>query len=113
MLEKRVKSRFSHRHYYTYPPGTYHDYAEICQNALLLSSSDLESDDVMSVDDMEEQKRMYLREFNRRVKVRKISRYSGIKGRYRLTDDLLLYVIGHRRSSRMEGSPRCSNGYLI
>ncbi|KAF9310178.1 origin recognition complex subunit 4 [Podila horticola] len=68
LLEKRVKSRFSHRHYYTYPPGTYHDYAEICQNALLLSSSDLESEDVMEVDGLEEQKRMYLKEFNRRVK---------------------------------------------
>ncbi|KAG0087441.1 origin recognition complex subunit 4 [Podila epicladia] len=68
LLEKRVKSRFSHRHYYTYPPGTYHDYAEICQNALLLSSSDLESEDIMQVDGLEEQKRMYLKEFNRRVK---------------------------------------------
>ncbi|KAG0337873.1 origin recognition complex subunit 4 [Podila horticola] len=68
LLEKRVKSRFSHRHYYTYPPGTYHDYAEICQNALLLSSSDLESEDVMEVDGLEVQKRMYLKEFNRRVK---------------------------------------------
>ncbi|KAG0091752.1 origin recognition complex subunit 4 [Podila epicladia] len=68
LLEKRVKSRFSHRHYYTYPPGTYHDYAEICQNALLLSSSDLESENIMQVDGLEEQKRMYLKEFNRRVK---------------------------------------------
>ncbi|KAF9322764.1 origin recognition complex subunit 4, partial [Podila minutissima] len=68
LLEKRVKSRFSHRHYYTYPPGTYHDYAEICQNALLLSSSDLESEDIMQVDGLEEQKTMYLKEFNRRVK---------------------------------------------
>ncbi|KAG0338592.1 origin recognition complex subunit 4, partial [Podila humilis] len=73
LLEKRVKSRFSHRHYYTFPPGTYHDYAEICQNVLLLTESDLVSTDgdqakMMDVDGMEEQKQLYRKEFNRRVK---------------------------------------------
>ncbi|KAG0328162.1 origin recognition complex subunit 4 [Dissophora globulifera] len=73
LLEKRVKSRFSLRHYYTFPPGTYHDYVEICQNALFLSPADLDipsedEDDILSDQDLEK-KIVFLREFNRRIKV--------------------------------------------
>ncbi|KAG0206144.1 origin recognition complex subunit 4 [Mortierella sp. GBA30] len=71
LLEKRVKSRFSHRHYYTFPPNTYHDYVEICQNALLLSPTDLgiRHDDGIPVGSDLEVKQVFLKEFNRRVKI--------------------------------------------
>ncbi|KAF9414161.1 origin recognition complex subunit 4 [Podila epigama] len=72
LLEKRVKSRFSHRHYYTYPPATFHDYVEICQNALLLTMTDLETGDSiegMMVDGAQEEEEAYVIEFNKRVKI--------------------------------------------
>ncbi|KAI7829361.1 origin recognition complex subunit 4 C-terminus-domain-containing protein [Gamsiella multidivaricata] len=71
LLEKRVKSRFSHRHYYTFPPSAYHDYAEVCQNALLLSPADLEIQSVEGMlmgEDLED-KLIFMNEFNRRVKM--------------------------------------------
>ncbi|KAF9187219.1 origin recognition complex subunit 4 [Haplosporangium sp. Z 767] len=74
LLEKRVKSRFSHRHYYTYPPRNFYDYVEICQNALLLSPKDLdiyEDDDtymdIVWSSDLKA-KAAFMDEFNRRVK---------------------------------------------
>ncbi|CAO3566484.1 unnamed protein product [Mortierella alpina] len=69
LLEKRVKSRFSHRHYYTFPPSSYHDYVEVCQNALLITAEDLhvhregghhEGADL-------EVKEVFMNDFNRRV----------------------------------------------
>ncbi|KAF8938520.1 origin recognition complex subunit 4 C-terminus-domain-containing protein [Dissophora ornata] len=71
LLEKRVKSRFSHRHYYTFPPSTYHDYVEICQNALLLSPADLDIqfEDGMPVSEHLDEKQSFMNEFNRRVKI--------------------------------------------
>ncbi|KAG0235592.1 origin recognition complex subunit 4 [Actinomortierella wolfii] len=80
LLEKRVKSRFSHRHIYTFPPNHYHDYAEICQNALFLYPSDFDQQlptngDGMDID-MDDNEReagteeeYYINEFNRRVKL--------------------------------------------
>ncbi|KAI1316207.1 origin recognition complex subunit 4 [Mortierella claussenii] len=71
LLEKRVKSRFSHRQYYTFPPESYHDYAEICQNALLLSMVDLNielENGVYAGADVEE-KELFMSEFNHYVKM--------------------------------------------
>ncbi|KAF9196677.1 origin recognition complex subunit 4, partial [Haplosporangium sp. Z 27] len=71
LLEKRVKSRFSHRQYYTFPPSSYHDYVEICENTLLLSAADLdiEMEDGMVVGGPEvEAKERFIKEFNHRVK---------------------------------------------
>ncbi|KAG0251857.1 origin recognition complex subunit 4 [Actinomortierella ambigua] len=80
LLEKRVKSRFSHRHIYTFPPNHYHDYADICQNALFLYPSDFgqgrsENEGEMDMDvDRDDQgagteEEYYMNEFNRRVKL--------------------------------------------
>ncbi|KAF8947024.1 origin recognition complex subunit 4 [Haplosporangium gracile] len=70
LLEKRVKSRFSHRHYYTFPPGDYHDYIDICKNALLLTPADLEiQTDVMMVGTEHRTAEAFLKEFNQRVKI--------------------------------------------
>ncbi|KAF9545589.1 origin recognition complex subunit 4 [Mortierella hygrophila] len=69
LLEKRVKSRFSHRHYYTFPPGDYHDYIDICKNALLLTPADLEiQTDVMMVGTDHRTAEAFMKEFNQRVK---------------------------------------------
>lgn len=74
MLEKRVKSRFSHRHYYTFPPGDYHDYIDICKNTLLLTPADLEiQTDVMMVGADHRTAVAFMKEFNERIKVKKIS----------------------------------------
>ncbi|KAF9931183.1 origin recognition complex subunit 4 [Linnemannia zychae] len=72
LLEKRVKSRFSHRHYYTFPPSDYHDYIDICRNALLLTPADLDiqsDDEVMLVDTGDRMAYTFMNEFNERVKV--------------------------------------------
>ncbi|KAG0246589.1 origin recognition complex subunit 4 [Mortierella sp. GBA43] len=71
LLEKRVKSRFSHRHYYTFPPDNYHDYAEILQNALLLSPTDIGAklQDGVFVGPDSEAREAFMVEFNRRVKL--------------------------------------------
>ncbi|KAG9062410.1 origin recognition complex subunit 4 [Linnemannia hyalina] len=69
LLEKRVKSRFSHRHYYTFPPSDYHDYIDICKNALLLTPADLEiQTDVMMVGTDHRTAEAFMKEFNQRVK---------------------------------------------
>ncbi|GJJ70670.1 origin recognition complex subunit 4 [Entomortierella parvispora] len=72
LLEKRVKSRFSHRQYYTFPMSTFKEYVEICQNAIRLSPSDfnatpstMDNDDLnMEIDN---DTRNFITEFNRRV----------------------------------------------
>lgn len=71
MLEKRVKSRFSHRHYYTFPPSSYHDYVEILQNALLLSPADvgIKLLDGAFMGSDSDVRAAFMDEFNRRVKV--------------------------------------------
>ncbi|OAQ35720.1 origin recognition complex, subunit 4 [Linnemannia elongata AG-77] len=69
LLEKRVKSRFSHRHYYTFPPGDYHDYIDICKNTLLLTPADLEiQTDVMMVGTDHRTAVAFMKEFNERIK---------------------------------------------
>ncbi|KAF9114368.1 origin recognition complex subunit 4 [Mortierella sp. AM989] len=71
LLEKRVKSRFSHRQYYTFPPSNYHDYIEICENALLISPEDLnmEREDGMLIGADVDVKEKFIKEFNHRVKL--------------------------------------------
>ncbi|KAG0271586.1 origin recognition complex subunit 4 [Linnemannia exigua] len=73
LLEKRVKSRFSHRHYYTFPPSDYHDYIDICKNALLLMPADMEiqpdDDEVMLVGPSNRAAQLFINEFNERVKI--------------------------------------------
>ncbi|KAF9136017.1 origin recognition complex subunit 4 [Mortierella sp. 14UC] len=73
LLEKRVKSRFSHRHYYTFPPGDYHDYIDICRNALLLTPADMEiqpdDDEVMLLGPSNQAAQLFMNEFNERVKI--------------------------------------------
>ncbi|KAK3821179.1 MAG: origin recognition complex subunit 4 C-terminus-domain-containing protein [Benniella sp.] len=70
LLEKRVKSRFSHRHYYTFPPSSYHDYVEILQNALLLSPADvgIKLLDGAFMGSDSDVRAAFMDEFNRRVK---------------------------------------------
>ncbi|KAG0371545.1 origin recognition complex subunit 4 [Mortierella sp. AD032] len=73
LLEKRVKSRFSHRHYYTFPPGDYHDYIDICKNALLLTPADMDmqpdDDEVMLVGPSNRAAQLFMNEFNERIKI--------------------------------------------
>ncbi|KAG0292349.1 origin recognition complex subunit 4, partial [Linnemannia gamsii] len=72
LLEKRVKSRFSHRHYYTFPPGDYHDYIDICKNALLLTPADLAiqtDDEVMLLRTDNREAEAFIKEFNEQVKI--------------------------------------------
>ncbi|KAF9577677.1 origin recognition complex subunit 4, partial [Lunasporangiospora selenospora] len=68
LLEKRVKSRFSHRHYYTFPPTGFHDFREICQNTLMLSETDLQEpgqDKEVSMDMI--YKEQFIEDFNHKV----------------------------------------------
>ena len=44
MLEKRVKSRFSHRQVFVPPPETFADYCETLVRALTLAPSELPDD---------------------------------------------------------------------
>lgn len=44
MLEKRVKSRFSHRQVFVPPPETFVDYCETLVRALTLAPSELPDD---------------------------------------------------------------------
>ncbi|KAF9437902.1 origin recognition complex subunit 4 [Entomortierella beljakovae] len=71
LLEKRVKSRFSHRQYYTFPPSSFHDYLEICEGALLISPADLELDtkDGTLIGSDVQEKEKFIKEFNHRVKI--------------------------------------------
>ncbi|KAF9919345.1 origin recognition complex subunit 4 [Lobosporangium transversale] len=70
LLEKRVKSRFSHRQYYTFPPESYYDFIEICQNMLLLSLEDMniELEDGVYVGEDVNEKEAFINEFNDHVK---------------------------------------------
>ncbi|ORZ20121.1 origin recognition complex subunit 4 C-terminus-domain-containing protein [Lobosporangium transversale] len=71
LLEKRVKSRFSHRQYYTFPPESYYDFIEICQNMLLLSLEDMniELEDGVYVGEDVNEKEAFINEFNDHVKM--------------------------------------------
>ncbi|KAF9355059.1 origin recognition complex subunit 4 [Mortierella sp. AD094] len=59
------------RMYYTFPPSSYHDYVEICENALSLSPADLdiETEDGMLVGPDVDVKGKFIKEFNHRVKM--------------------------------------------
>lgn len=55
LLEKRVKSRFSHRQIFLFPPATFGDFVEMARDALTLP------------DDITEE--AYITKFNQTVKV--------------------------------------------
>ncbi|KAF9968653.1 origin recognition complex subunit 4 [Mortierella alpina] len=105
LLEKRVKSRFSHRHYYTFPPSSYHDYVEVCQNALYITAKDLHihrEDGSKEAD--QEVKEVFIKDFNRRVNMlfedggfakvvqRIFDLMKDVRGFYRLCETTFLVV---------------------
>ncbi|KAF9998705.1 origin recognition complex subunit 4 [Entomortierella chlamydospora] len=56
------------RMYYTFPPSSYHDYVEICENALSLSPADLDIEIEEMGPDVDV-KEKFIKEFNHRVKM--------------------------------------------
>ncbi|KAF9168586.1 origin recognition complex subunit 4 [Mortierella sp. AD010] len=70
-LSREGEAEMDGSNYYTFPPSSYHDYVEICENTLSLSPVDLdiEIEDGMLMGLDVDVKEKFIKEFNHRVKM--------------------------------------------